>query len=221
MLSASLPSAGSSPTSSCSTTPETNVGRPSSCGDPTLLQFYRGWWCPKEQAFFPSPPGSSGGRGGRLREDRFNKRRPARGERGVPGRARSALDLPLRFRPPSPDTAETARDHRHAQRLIRARRGRDQPRSPHPRRIQRLLVLGATHPRRTREAPARHQPRPAPRLGGTDATSRCWLALVEGQVEGADAVAPRSRPMATRPERWQRGADGPSRCARPCASMSA
>jgi peroxiredoxin len=21
-------------------------------GDPTLLQFYRGWWCPKEQAFF-------------------------------------------------------------------------------------------------------------------------------------------------------------------------
>ena len=21
-------------------------------GDPTVLQFYRGWWCPKEQAFF-------------------------------------------------------------------------------------------------------------------------------------------------------------------------
>jgi peroxiredoxin len=21
-------------------------------GDPTLVQFYRGWWCPKEQAFF-------------------------------------------------------------------------------------------------------------------------------------------------------------------------
>jgi peroxiredoxin len=21
-------------------------------GDPTILQFYRGWWCPKEQAFF-------------------------------------------------------------------------------------------------------------------------------------------------------------------------
>ena len=21
-------------------------------GDPTLLTFYRGWWCPKEQAFF-------------------------------------------------------------------------------------------------------------------------------------------------------------------------
>jgi peroxiredoxin len=21
-------------------------------GDPTMLQFYRGWWCPKEQAFF-------------------------------------------------------------------------------------------------------------------------------------------------------------------------
>ena len=20
-------------------------------GDPTVLQFYRGWWCPKEQAF--------------------------------------------------------------------------------------------------------------------------------------------------------------------------
>ena len=23
-------------------------------GDPTLLQFYRGWWCPKERAFFRS-----------------------------------------------------------------------------------------------------------------------------------------------------------------------
>ena len=21
-------------------------------GDPTVVQFYRGWWCPKEQAFF-------------------------------------------------------------------------------------------------------------------------------------------------------------------------
>src|SRR4051812_42422721 len=21
-------------------------------GDPTVLQFFRGWWCPKEQAFF-------------------------------------------------------------------------------------------------------------------------------------------------------------------------
>ena len=21
-------------------------------GDPTVLHFYRGWWCPKEQAFF-------------------------------------------------------------------------------------------------------------------------------------------------------------------------
>jgi peroxiredoxin len=29
-----------------------NRRRLSQLGDPTVVQFYRGWWCPKEQAFF-------------------------------------------------------------------------------------------------------------------------------------------------------------------------
>ena len=51
--------------------------------------------------------------------------------------------------------------------------------------------------------------------------SRCWLALVEGPVDGADAVARAFTPDGHPAERWQPGAGEPSRCASPCASMSA
>ncbi len=42
-----------SPTSSCPTTPATRAGLSELvAGDPTVLHFYRGWWCPKEQRYF-------------------------------------------------------------------------------------------------------------------------------------------------------------------------
>ena len=37
----------------CPTMPATNAGcRTSWAAIPTVLQFFRGWWCPKEQEFF-------------------------------------------------------------------------------------------------------------------------------------------------------------------------
>jgi peroxiredoxin len=127
-------------------------------GDPTVLHFYRGWWCPKEQAFFRRLLA--------LQEDAEVAYSRMVSVSIDPPQVNAAFRAGLGARwtfLSDPDchvqnAALTPRDHRHAQRPVRAGRGRDQPGPPHSRCIQRLLVLGATHPRRTRKTPARHQP---------------------------------------------------------------
>ena len=78
-------------------------------GDPTVLHFYRGWWCPKEQAFFR--------RLRALQEDAevaYSRILsvsvdPAREHGCVSRRAGSTMDLPLRSRARGADATAASR----------------------------------------------------------------------------------------------------------------
>jgi AhpC/TSA family len=108
-------------------------------GDPLVVNFYRGWWCPKEQAFF---------------------------------RRLVALQ----------------------DEVVHVVSG-----SAHPCRLQRLLVLGATHERAATYRSTGDHPRDPTGLGGTVMTGWCWFALVEADLcrsltDAALAIAPAMGP---------------------------
>src|SRR3954454_17298820 len=111
-------------------------------GDPAVLQFYRGWWCPKEQAFFRRLLALQDGSRGRVLPVRLGQRRPARGGRRLSRRPGRAGDVPARPGPDGTRDARLARDHRPGSRSVRARGLHTAPRPGDPKPLQRLLVLG-------------------------------------------------------------------------------
>ena len=159
-------------------------------GDPTVVQTYRGWWCPKEQAFFRKlvalqdevevaytrivsisidpPPVTAAFRAGLGARWTFlcDPERVAQQQLGL----RETTDTV--YRPYVPAVFTLFPDLHGAPRL------------------RRLLVLGAPDARGAAPGHARdHAGRPS-RLGRPDAMSWHWLALVDERPEDATAAAP-------------------------------
>ena len=136
-------------------------------GDPVVLQFFRGWWCPKEQALLPPPD----------RVCRTRRRSPTRAS------CPSASTRP-RSRPPS--APGSARDGRScptptapSQAELGLRETTDTLNDPyvpavftlfpdlhHPPRLRRLLVLGPADDGGAAPRHARDHRRDPRRLGG-------------------------------------------------------
>ena len=166
-------------------------------GDPTVVQTYRGWWCPKEQAFFRAlvalqdemevaytrivsisidpPPVTAAFRAGL-------------------GARWTFLCDPDRV---AQERARPTRDDRHGLSTLRAGRLHALPGPDGAPRVRRLLVLGAPDPRGAAPGHARdHAGRP-PRLARPDAMTWHWLALVGERPADATAAAAAHEPDGT------------------------
>ena len=190
-------------------------------GDPVVLQTYRGWWCPKEQAFFRRLVALQDEVEVELRAHGLAQRRPAAGHRRVPRRARRALDVPVRPRP-----------RRRAE--LGLRETTDTVNDPYVPAVFTLLpdltihraydgywYWGRPDARGAAPGPAGDHARGRARLGGAGAMSWCWLALVDDAAAGRDASAAAPSRRQRPPEGWPRGGGAPSRCARARASTRA
>ena len=137
-------------------------------GDPAVLQFYRGWWCPKEQAFFRrmvafqdevevayarvisvsvDPPDVS-----------------AAFRAGLGARWTFLSDADRSVQAP----ARTPRDDRHRPRSLCPGRVHAVPGPDDPSRLQRLLVLGTADAGRAADRHAVDHSGDPDRLGGAD-----------------------------------------------------
>ena len=164
-------------------------------GDPTFLHFFRGWWCPKEQAFLRRLVSLQ--QEAEVAYCRFVSVSVDPPETNAAFRAGLGARWTFLSDPDRVAQARLrpARDDRHRPRPLRARRVLLVSRSEDPRRVQRLLVLGTPDQRGDSPGPARDHARDPRGLGRPRAMtppaplSWCWLALVAEPPAGADAVA--------------------------------